>query len=626
MNWFGALVDLNHNAFIGKDLYDRLHSSDQVSNAKTGNLTPKRRILIAIAAAAISTGFLFISIIGYVLTERIEPSVKKLDTNSSASVVGPNDGELLSFSLQSILAATDIFSEAKKLGEGRFGPVYKGNFPELQLAAIKRLSKKSLQGMEEDSKASNILEDRVKAGESISNSTNRYLELGKLAGKAFYTWTDNADPQPGMFSEGTDPEGRPGIFVWKQHDPYWRSSVYDYSLSYVRYKSPEFASYFTFIAEGDEFYLTFSVSENLINIRAMLTPRVQAELLLWEQSNNSWVSCMHCFGDLGDLKGNDINGKDLYVRIHDSDQGGNGKLTHKSRSVIAIAAAAISTGLLLICSFGYALRRRIRSQERVDRSAHELDSNSKALVDDSNNGELLAATDNFSEANKLGEGEYSPVHKEYLPEVQEVAIKKQSKTSLQGTGEFMNELKLITKLQHKKLVWLLGCCVEQEEKILIYEYMCNGSLDNLLFYPSKQANLDWTKRFQIIEGITQGLIYLHEYSRLKVIHRDLKASNILLDEAMNPKILDFGTARSFGINQIEENIRTVVGTCIGVLILEIVSGKRNTILMLSNENASIPSPKELAFSTCRSSNTVNYPSQTFSSYSNNEVTISMLEA
>lgn len=173
---------------------------------------------------------------------------------------------------------------------------------------------------------------------------------------------------------------------------------------------------------------------------------------------------------------------------------------------------------------------------------------------------ILVATDNFSEANKLGEGEYGPVYKGYLPEVQEVAINKQSKTSLQGTGEFMNELKLITKLQHKKIVRLLGCCVEQEEKILIYEYMCSGSLDKLLFYPSKQANLDWTKCFQIIEGITQGLIYLHKYSRSKVIHRDLKASNILLDEAMNPKISDFGTARSFGINQIEANTRRVLGT------------------------------------------------------------------
>ncbi|XP_028066288.1 G-type lectin S-receptor-like serine/threonine-protein kinase RKS1 [Camellia sinensis] len=201
------------------------------------------------------------------------------------------------------------------------------------------------------------------------------------------------------------------------------------------------------------------------------------------------VSCMHWFGDIVDLKGNYINGEDLYVRNNDSDQVGNGKLTHKSRSVIAIAAAAISTGLLLICSFGYVLRRWMRSRGRVDRSAHELDANSKASVDDLNNGELLlfslrsilAATDNFSEANKLGEGGYGPVCKGYLPEVQEVAIKKQSKTSLQGTEEFMNELKFIAELQHKNLVRLLGCCVEQEEKILIYKYMCNGSLDKLLF-------------------------------------------------------------------------------------------------------------------------------------------------
>ncbi|CAL5342503.1 unnamed protein product [Camellia sinensis] len=412
MNWFGALVDLNHNAFIGKDLYVRLHSSDQVSNAKTGNLTTKRRILTAIAAAAISTRLLFISIIGYVLRrgrlrnpERIEPSVKNIDTNSSASVIGPNDGELLSFSLQNILAATDNFSEAKKLGDGGFGPICKGFEPKYQ----------------------------------------KEWKLGNWTGGCTRRTTRTCD-------------------IGDQFSKLERMKFPDYSVSLGNMTT---------------------VSQCELQCSKNCTCAAYA----YTNVSSETVSCMHWFGDIVDLKGNYINGEDLYVRNNDSDQVGNGKLTHKSRSVIAIAAAAISTGLLLICSFGYVLRRWMRSRGRVDRSAHELDANSKASVDDLNNGELLlfslrsilAATDNFSEANKLGEGGYGPVCKGYLPEVQEVAVKKQSKTSLQGTEEFMNELKFIAELQHKNLVRLLGCCVEQEEKILIYKYMCNGSLDKLLF-------------------------------------------------------------------------------------------------------------------------------------------------
>ncbi|KAL7185672.1 hypothetical protein ACSBR2_027596 [Camellia fascicularis] len=215
---------------------------------------------------------------------------------------------------------------------------------------------------------------------------------------------------------------------------------------------------------------------------------------------------------------------------------------------------------------------------------------------------ILEATNYFSDENKLGQGGFGPVYKGNLPERQEIAIKRLSSHSGQGLEEFKNEVVLIAKLQHRNLVRLLGYCIKGDEKILLYEYMPNKSLDTFIFDPSKQANLDWTKRFQIIEGITQGLIYLQKYSRLKVIHRDLKASNILLDEAMNPKISDFGTARSFGINQIEANTRRVVGTygymspeyalygkfskksdvfSIGVLMLEIVSGKRNTSFHLT---------------------------------------------
>ncbi|XP_026414949.1 G-type lectin S-receptor-like serine/threonine-protein kinase RKS1 isoform X1 [Papaver somniferum] len=209
---------------------------------------------------------------------------------------------------------------------------------------------------------------------------------------------------------------------------------------------------------------------------------------------------------------------------------------------------------------------------------------------------LANATNNFSLKNKLGEGGFGPVYKGKLPNEKEIAVKRLSKSSGQGIEEFKNEVLLISKLQHRNLVKLLGCCVEGEEYMLIYEYMSKGSLDAFLFDPKKKAQLDWDKRFNIIGGIAHGLLYLHRDSRLRVIHRDLKVSNILLDENMNPKISDFGMARIFGGDQAIDNTNRVVGTfgymspeyitkgtfseksdvfSFGVLILEIVSSKSN---------------------------------------------------
>ncbi|KAL0001039.1 hypothetical protein SO802_014820 [Lithocarpus litseifolius] len=192
---------------------------------------------------------------------------------------------------------------------------------------------------------------------------------------------------------------------------------------------------------------------------------------------------------------------------------------------------------------------------------------------------VSAATDNFSDANKLGEGGFGPVYKGILLKGDLVAVKRLSRRSGQGWEELKNEAMLIAKLQHNNLVRLLGCCIERDEKILIYEYMPNKSLDFFIF------------------GVAQGLLYLHQYSRLRIIHRDLKASNILLDSEMNLKISDFEMARIFGGNESQANTDRIVGTygymspeyaleglfsiksdvfSFGVLLVEIVRSRKNT--------------------------------------------------
>ncbi|KAG5244699.1 G-type lectin S-receptor serine/threonine-protein kinase [Salix suchowensis] len=208
---------------------------------------------------------------------------------------------------------------------------------------------------------------------------------------------------------------------------------------------------------------------------------------------------------------------------------------------------------------------------------------------------VSVATGQFSD--KLGEGGFGPVYKGKLPTGLEVAVKRLSARSGQGLEEFRNETILIAKLQHRNLVRLLGSCIERDEKMLIYEYMPNKSLDFFLLDANRGQILDWGTRIRIIEGTAQGLLYLHRYSRLRIIHRDLKPSNILLDSEMNPKISDFGMARIFGGNETQGNTNRIVGTygymspeyameglfsvksdvfSFGVLVLEIVSGKKNT--------------------------------------------------
>ncbi|XP_012572836.3 cysteine-rich receptor-like protein kinase 8 isoform X2 [Cicer arietinum] len=173
------------------------------------------------------------------------------------------------------------------------------------------------------------------------------------------------------------------------------------------------------------------------------------------------------------------------------------------------------------------------------------------------------ATNNFSNENYIGKGGFGNVYKGILLDGRQIAVKRLSISSSQGGTEFKNEVLLIAKLQHRNLVAFIGFCLEEQEKILIYEYVTNNSLDHFLFDFRRPKFLSWFERSNIIRGIAQGILYLHEYSRLKVIHRDLKPNNILLDENMNPRIPDFGLARIVELNQDKENTNRIVGTLFG---------------------------------------------------------------
>ncbi|XP_030456849.1 cysteine-rich receptor-like protein kinase 25 [Syzygium oleosum] len=277
-------------------------------------------------------------------------------------------------------------------------------------------------------------------------------------------------------------------------------------------------------------------------------------------------------------------------------------------------SAAILTGAvgstLLLCTIVLLRGRRRRVLRRENESSIEEDpiGNSTKQISELNSLQfdlrtIEAATNKFSNNNKLGEGGFGPVYKGTLPNGQEIAAKRLSRGSGQGVEEFKTEVELVAKLQHRNLVRLLGFSLERDETILVYEYVPNGSLDHLLFDPELSGQLDWSARYKIMVGVARGLLYLHEDSRLRIIHRDLKASNILLDADMNPKISDFGMARIFNTDQTQASTNRIVGTygymspeylmfghfsaksdvfSYGVLMLEIITGKKNSQFFASD--------------------------------------------
>ncbi|XP_047310560.1 cysteine-rich receptor-like protein kinase 25 [Impatiens glandulifera] len=231
--------------------------------------------------------------------------------------------------------------------------------------------------------------------------------------------------------------------------------------------------------------------------------------------------------------------------------------------------------------------------ERLDSSMNDISSTEIVQYDFNT---IKEATNDFSNDNRLGQGGFGVVYKGEFSNGQEIAVKRLSREHGQGDQEFKNEVLLVAKLQHRNLVRILGFCIDGTERLLVYEFLANSSLDRFLFDSVKRTQLDWQRRFKIIGGIARGLLYLHEDSRVRIIHRDMKASNILLDVEMNPKISDFGMARLSVMDETQGNTSKVVGTygymapeyimygqfsvksdvfSFGILVLEIISGQKN---------------------------------------------------
>ncbi|KAB2601359.1 LRR receptor-like serine/threonine-protein kinase RFK1 [Pyrus ussuriensis x Pyrus communis] len=270
----------------------------------------------------------------------------------------------------------------------------------------------------------------------------------------------------------------------------------------------------------------------------------------------------------------------------DCSSGGKKGTTHIVTGVVVGAFLLVFVILGILWWKGYLACKRGR---RKDRDGLDGQTGGFTLK------QLKAATNDFDYDNKIGEGGFGPVYKGQLPDGRVIAVKQLSSKSRQGNREFLNEMGMISCLQHPNLVKLHGCCIEGGQLLLVYEYMENNNLARALFGRENHLKLDWPTRLKICIGIARGLAFLHEESVLKIVHRDIKATNVLLDEDLNPKISDFGLAK------LDEEEKTHISTRVagtigymapeyalwghltykadvysfGVVALEIISGKNN---------------------------------------------------
>lgn len=289
-----------------------------------------------------------------------------------------------------------------------------------------------------------------------------------------------------------------------------------------------------------------------------------------------------------------------FLRYSDSDflnkEAGSGSF--RTTRIVIIVSVVSSVVVLVV---GVAIGRNIwknRYIQKKRRGSDDANKLVKILNDSSLNFKysvLEKATGSFDDSNKLGQGGFGSVYKGVLPDGREIAVKRLFFNNKHRAADFYNEVNIISSVEHRNLVRLLGCSCSGPESLLVYEFLPNKSLDRFIFDQTRGKGLNWEKRYEIIIGTAEGLVYLHENSQTRIIHRDIKASNILLDSRLRAKIADFGLARSF--QEDKSHISTAIAGTLGymapeylahgqltervdvysfgVLLLEIVTGRQN---------------------------------------------------
>ncbi|KAK7317636.1 hypothetical protein RJT34_02040 [Clitoria ternatea] len=301
-----------------------------------------------------------------------------------------------------------------------------------------------------------------------------------------------------------------------------------------------------------------------------------------------------------------------FMRYSDTDFLNKEQVHGNSRgNLVVIVIAVVSAVIVLVVGIAIGLYiRKLRYIQKKRRGPNDVEKLAKSLQHNSLNfkySTLDKATGSFDEANKLGQGGFGTVYKGVLPDGREIAIKRLYFNNRHRVADFYNEVNIISSVEHKNLVRLLGCCCSGPESLLVYEFLPNKSLDHFIFDVNKGRELHWDKRYDIIIGTAEGLVYLHENSKIRIIHRDIKASNILLDAKLRAKIADFGLARSF--QEDKSHISTAIAGTLGymapeylahgqltekadvysfgVLLLEMVTGKQNNRSIASEYSDSL---------------------------------------